>query len=146
MAIDKYTLLNIIEKFPTKESRNALRDILNESSDELRWRNEISHIFYILNKLDKLNINESKSVSVSEKESELNEEIYNENSEVETIPELKMEPIPEPIVEPIPEPIPEPISEPVRELTEVEKIQLQFKQEIDRITKNKNDEILKYSV
>lgn len=139
MAIDKYTLLNIIEKFPTKESRNVLRDILNESSDELRWRNEISHIFYILNKLDKLNINESKSVSVNEKQSE---EIYNENSEVETIPELKMEPIPEPIVEPIPEPI----QEPVRELTEVEKIQLQFRQEMDRITKNKNDEILKYSV
>lgn len=143
MAIDKYTLLNIIEKFPTKESRNVLRDILNESSDELRWRNEISHIFYILNKLDKLNINESKFVSVNEKQSE---EIYNENSEVETIPELKMEHIPEPIVEPIPESIPEPISEPVRELTEVEKIQLQFKQEMDRITKNKNDEILKYSV
>jgi hypothetical protein len=141
MAIDKYTLLNIIEKFPTKESRNVLRDILNESSDELRWRNEISHIFYILNKLDKLSVNESKSVSVSEQEKE-NEEIYNENSEVETIPELKMEPIPEPIIEAIPEPIPEP----VRELTEVEKIQLQFRQEMDRITKNKNDEILKYSI
>jgi hypothetical protein len=142
MAIDKYTLLNIIEKFPTKESRNVLRDILNESSDELRWRNEISHIFYILNKLDKSSVNESKSESVSESKSEKIEEIYNENSEVETIPELKMEPIPEPIVEPIPEPIPEP----VRELTEVEKIQLQFRQEMDRITKNKNDEILKYSI
>lgn len=144
MAIDKYTLLNIIEKFPTKESRNVLRDILNESSDELRWRNEISHIFYILNKLDKLN--ESKSESVSEKQSELNEEIYNENSEVETIPELKMEPIPEPIIEAISEPILEPIPEPIIELTEIEKIQLQFRQEMDRITKNKNDEILKYSI
>lgn len=131
MAIDKYTLLNIIEKFPTKESRNVLRDILNESSDELRWRNEISHIFYILNKLDKLTEEECF-------EQESKPEVYNENSEVETIPELKMEPISEPS-------IPESTPIPIRELTDIEKIQLQYRQEMDRITKTKNDEILKYS-
>lgn len=53
MAIDKLTLLNMIKKFPTKESRNRLREILNESLNEPKWKNEISHIFYILNKLDK---------------------------------------------------------------------------------------------
>ena len=137
MAIDKYTLLNIIEKFPTKESRNVLRDILSESSDELKWRNEISHIFYILNKLDK----ESKTENMNEPEN------YNENG-IQTIIDLKMEPeLPEPIVEPEPIIEPEPIVEPEPiQLTELEKIQLQFREEIDRITKNKNDEILKYSI
>lgn len=146
MAIDKYTLLNIIEKFPTKESRNGLREILLDSSDELRWRNEISHIFYILNKIDKSN--ETENQIVNEK-SNKSIEIYNENSVQEVIPELTIEIIPEivePIIEPIVEPIVEPIIEPIKELTDIEKIQLQFRMEIDRITQNKNDEILKYSI
>lgn len=128
MAIDKYTLLNIIEKFPTKESRNGLREILLDSSDEPRWRNEISHIFYILNKIDKLNESELSFEPV---------EIYNENEVIEELlPELTMEPMEQEPME----------QEPIKELTEIEKIQLQYRIEMDKITKNKNDEILKYSV
>lgn len=52
MLIDKSTLLNIIKMFPTKESRNKLSEFLNESLNELKWKNEILHIFYILDKLD----------------------------------------------------------------------------------------------
>ena len=74
MPIDKHTLLDIVSKFPNKESRNGLRDILINSSSEEKWRNEISHIFYILNKIDNVeNTQQSQQTETQQTETQQTE-------------------------------------------------------------------------
>jgi hypothetical protein len=128
------TLLNIISKFPTKQSRYRLRFILRDSSKDLVWRNEISDILYILYKLDS-----------DEDKSEV-EELQKNILEEELTSEPIQEPIPEPVQEPIQEPIPEQIQEPIQEilqepivpeLTDIEKIQLQYEEKVRNILLNK---------
>ena len=111
--IDESILLHIISQFPTKDSRNQLKNTLLDSSTDSIWRHDLSHILYILNNLD-INNNSVKQIQDTVKQI------------TETIP-------------------PEPIPEPVRELTEIEKITLAYKLELERIQKNKDNDILKYT-
>ena len=127
------TLLNIVSKFPTKESRYRLRFILRDSSKDLIWRNEISDIFYILHKLDSDDLYVYKSeeeLPQQPLQEELPEPIQEEPIQEEPI---QKEPIQEPIQELIqPEKLPEP-----KELTDIEKIQLQYEEKVRNILQNK---------
>lgn len=112
------TLLNIISKFPTKQSRYRLRFILRDSSKDLEWRNEISDILYILYKLD----SDEDKFEVEKLQKNILEE-----EELEQVPELIQEPIPEQELK----------QEPVLELTDIEKIQLQYEEKVRNILLNK---------
>jgi hypothetical protein len=138
------TLLNIISKFPTKESRLHLRFILRDSSKDLQWRKEISHVFYLLHKLDCNDQNEPISSEYVESE------ILPEVILPEVLPEVLLpEPILQEIIFPevilpeviLPEVIlPEVIHEQEvlpKELTDIEKIQLEYEQKILNILQNK---------
>jgi len=147
-------LLNIISKFPTKESRNVLKDILINSSKENNWRNEISDILYIINKIDNINsdeihhtskifdfISENNIILQPEKEivqiemPKVIEQIPEMPKVIEQIPEIPKVEIPEISKVEIPE-----IQK--VELTDIEKIKLEYEKEIERILKHKNNEIL----
>ena len=137
------TLLNIISKFPTKESRLHLRFILRDSSKDLQWRKEISHVFYLLHKLDCNDQNEpisSEYVELSEVLSEVLPEVLPEVSLLpEILPEdpkvvLLPEILPEVILHEV---LPEPKVLPKKELTDMEKIQLEYQKKIQNILQNK---------
>ena len=146
------TLLNIISKFPTKESRLHLRFILRDSSKDLQWRKEISHVFYLLHKLDCNDQNEP--ISSEYVESDILPEVILPEVLPDVLPDVLPEVLPEvllhepilhePILhEPIlqevifPEVIlPEVISK-FKELTDIEKIQLEYEQKILNILQNK---------
>ena len=116
MLID--TLLNIISKFPTKESRSNLHFILRDSSKDLTWRNEISNIFYILHKLD----------SEYDLEDSIHQEITQETQQEEIQQEETQQEIQQEIHQEI---------RPIIELTDIEKITLQYEEKVRNILQNK---------
>ena len=117
MLID--TLLNIISKFPTKESRSNLHFILRDSSKDLTWRNEISNIFYILYKLD----------SEYDLEDSIHQEITQETQQEETQQEEIQEETHQKEIQPE--------IQPIIELTDIEKITLQYEEKVRNILQNK---------
>lgn len=121
MLID--TLLNIISKFPTKESRSNLHFILRDSSKDLTWRNEISNIFYILHKLD----------SEYDLEDSIHQEITQETQQEEIQQEeIQQEETQQEIQQEIHQEI-----RPIIELTDIEKITLQYEEKVRNILQNK---------
>ena len=122
------TLLNIISKFPTKESRLHLRFILRDSSKDLQWRKEISPIFYLLHKLDCDDQNEP----ISSEYVQLHEVLQQDDEVPEILPEVSLLPEKSSEVVLLQEVMPK-----FKELTDMEKIQLEYEQKILNILQNK---------
>jgi len=104
--INENILLEILSKFPTIESRNELKNILLNSSNEGTWIHDISHICYII---DNLQQGQQQQGQVPQQQ--------------------------------IPQPQPE---KPQAELTDIEKIQLNYKNALQKIQDDKNNEFIKY--